>query len=243
MENEPGHSSVLEHLLDLASSSADVDQFLDCLVNYSAETLGGARKSLCAITLKQRRKTTMVACSDARTRELDEIQHSLGEGPCLQALQTCTTVLIPDLDMECRWPEYVEAISAEGIRSVLAVPLPLAGESKAALNLYAREPRVFNVKMIEEAENYAASAARILNFSVNLSQRQDIIRDLKSAMTNRTAIDLAVGIIMAENRCSQARAVNILREASNHRNVKLRELAMQIAGRISSDPTKTHFDE
>lgn len=243
MGNEHEGSSTVEHLLDLVTRSSGVEQFLDDLANYSAEELAGSKNILCAITLKRHRKTTTVACSDGKTRELAAIQYSFTEGPGLQAAQTGTTVLVPDLSQEQRWPEYAKTMTGQGIRSILAVALPLNGEAEAALILYSAEPHVFSAEIVVAAEAYAIHAAKLLSLSVHLGQHQDVICDLKLAMESRTTIDLAVGGIMAQNRCSQDEAVGILRRASNDRNIKLRDLAGQIVERISSGTTNTHFEE
>ena len=55
-------------------------------------------------------------------------------------------------------------------------------------------------------------------------------------------IDLAVGILMGRNRCSQEEAVEILKTASNHRNVKLRDLAADLIASVSSAPPTTSFE-
>ncbi len=63
-------------------------------------------------------------------------------------------------------------------------------------------------------------------------------------MKSRTAIDIAVGVIMAQNRCSQSAAMAILRTASNSRNIKLRDVAAGVIESVSPDPAlRTHFDE
>ena len=47
---------------------------------------------------------------------------------------------------------------------------------------------------------------------------------------------------MGQNRCTQERAVEILRAASSHRNVKLRELAAELVATVSRGPATTHFE-
>ncbi|YCK79747.1 ANTAR domain-containing protein (plasmid) [Arthrobacter sp. D3-18] len=48
---------------------------------------------------------------------------------------------------------------------------------------------------------------------------------------------------MAQNRCSQAEALRILRIASSTRNVKLRAVAAKVVASITHDPNVlTHFD-
>lgn len=61
-------------------------------------------------------------------------------------------------------------------------------------------------------------------------------------MESRTTIDLACGVIMAQNRCSQEEAMALLAKASSHRNQKLRELAADILGRVSAEAVSTHFE-
>jgi AmiR/NasT family two-component response regulator len=61
-------------------------------------------------------------------------------------------------------------------------------------------------------------------------------------MASRTTIDLAVGIVMGRNRCTQEQAFEILRAASSHRNVKLRDLAAELVATVGKGPATTHFD-
>ena len=62
-------------------------------------------------------------------------------------------------------------------------------------------------------------------------------------MKSCTTIDLAAGVIMAQNRCSQATAMAILKNASSARNIKLRDVAATVIASVSSDTAvTTHFD-
>lgn len=58
-------------------------------------------------------------------RLYDEIQHDFGEGPCLHAMNTGTTVVEADTRTDARWPEFSLAIAKHGQFSVLGVPLGL----------------------------------------------------------------------------------------------------------------------
>jgi AmiR/NasT family two-component response regulator len=55
-------------------------------------------------------------------------------------------------------------------------------------------------------------------------------------------IDVAVGIIMAQNRCSQAEAFELLKSASSARNVKLHVVASGVVESLGQGPTRTHFE-
>jgi AmiR/NasT family two-component response regulator len=53
---------------------------------------------------------------------------------------------------------------------------------------------------------------------------------------SRSAIDQAMGIVMAESRCDADQAFATLTRASNNRNLKLRGLATEIVTRVGGRP-------
>jgi AmiR/NasT family two-component response regulator len=54
-------------------------------------------------------------------------------------------------------------------------------------------------------------------------------------LISRAVIDHAVGILMAQQRCDEDTAFDILRRASQNRNIKLRELATEIVATVSGN--------
>jgi GAF domain-containing protein len=194
------------------------------------------------VTLLRERRAGTVASSSARARFMDEIQYNFGDGPCLTASREQRTISIPDLRREKHWPEYARAVLEHGMRAVLAVPFDLAGEARAALNLYSSREGYYTAHEIELAEGFAAQTSQALRLVVRFAVRSDTASQLKSAMESRTTIDLAVGIIMGQNRCSQGEAVQILKSASSSRNIKLRDVAAALVGSVSQEVPSTHFD-
>jgi len=91
---------------------------------------------LCAITVERESGPATVASSTEAARSLDERQYALDDGPCLTALRHQRTVLIPDLQTDDGWAWYAQAVSDEGIRTVLTVPIPSDNGSRSALNCY-----------------------------------------------------------------------------------------------------------
>ncbi|MET3902282.1 GAF and ANTAR domain-containing protein [Paenarthrobacter sp. 4246] len=231
------------YFLDLVLGSEDVEAFLTDLAAFSAESLSHSDGPVfCGITVLRRKKSATAASSDDRARVMDELQNDF-EGPCLTAMDKLTPVLVPDLLCEHRWPEYVQAASNQGLRSVLSVPLLVEGDTRAALNLYSERTNAFSESDIEHAEVFASHAAKSLRLALKIAQLSDARNDLAAAMESRTVIDLAVGAIMAQNKCSQEEAFTILRTASSNRNIKLRHLAKSIIAAVSSGKITTHFEE
>lgn len=195
------------------------------------------------VTVLRRKRPEAVASSDATARALDEMQNGFGDGPCLTALRSSTTVLVPDLAEEHRWTPYVRAASERGVSSILAVPLDLAGEADAVLNLYCGRSNGFSADDIAIVKGFAAQAASSLRLVLRITQLNEARNDLTAAMQSRTVIDMAVGAIMAENRCDRETAFGILTKASSTRNVKLREVAAAVIASISGEKHITaHFD-
>ncbi|MDQ0079117.1 GAF and ANTAR domain-containing protein [Arthrobacter oryzae] len=234
---------VVDHLQDLVLQTQGVKEMLDELAEFSAVTLADPATALCSITLIQRKKPVTVASSEVRASRLDETQYSSGDGPCLSAIRRQVVVHIPDLASDDRWPAYTAAALEAGIGSSLSVPLLLAGEAEAGLNLYSTRSHGFTGEDISMVETYSYHASKALRLAVRISQLAEAKAHLIAAMESRTAIDVATGAIMAQNRCSQETAIKILTIASSTRNVKLRDIAASLVASLSEDPrVRTHFD-
>ena len=68
---------------------------------------GSGDDALCGITLLRDRKAATIGWSSDSAREVDEIQYSLSQGPCLTAAKEEREVYVPDLFDEDRWgPDY-----------------------------------------------------------------------------------------------------------------------------------------
>lgn len=236
---------IAAQLQELVLESLDVGHFLDELAQFSAAFFSASGGEVrCAFTVLRRKKSATAASSDAHARVLDEIQLKFGEGPCLNAMKDMSTVHVPDVVSESRWPEYTSALVGQGVGSVLAVPLELEGETRAALNIFAPQPHRFSGDDIGGAEEFAAQASRSLRLALRIAQLAEARNDLTAAMQSRTPIDIATGVIMAQNTCSQDAALRILKNASSLRNEKLRDVAAAIVASVSRDAVlSTHFDE
>lgn len=251
-EQGPGRFDVVPKLPDLdvrlqelVLESPDIAGFLADLAVIAAVQLSTPGHPVHAgVTVMRHKRPQAVASSDARAQMLDELQNGFGDGPCLTALRTRTPLLVPDLAGEHRWAPYVRVARAEGAASILAVPLDLAGEAEAVLNLYSGSSNGFSVEDIAIAEAFAGQAASSLRLVLRITQLSEAKADLSTALQSRTVIDMAIGTIMAENRCTRDAAFSILTTASSTRNIKLREVAASVIASISGQKQiDTYFDE
>lgn len=238
-------SSVSEKLQDLVLHSEDVSVFLAELSEFSAATVTevAGHPIQCAVTLKREKQPTVtLAGNTAEAKALDEVQAAYGEGPCIEAMKTGEVQLVRNVATDPRWRDYLEAIQAVGQSSVLAMPLTLDDNARAALNYFSRTEDAFDETSIKICREYSEQAQRALLLAVRIAAKHQLAADLREAMESRTTINIAVGILMAQNRCSQDEAFSILRNASSNRNVKLRVLAGELVESVSKVPITSHFD-
>ncbi|MCA1569653.1 MAG: GAF and ANTAR domain-containing protein [Chloroflexi bacterium] len=222
----------------LLLDTEDFTEFLDEVVRYAVNTVAPAMA--CGITVERDGNPLTVASSGALARDLDEVQYSHHTGPCLTAMRTGTTVVITDLATDDRWGDYGLDALAHGMVSSLSLALDCSPSVRGALNFYAAEPEVFGTEQQQQGETLAAEACRALRLAGRLTDQVQLTHHLETAMASRSVIDQALGIIMGQNRCAAADAFEILRRASNHRNIKLRDVASEIVTRISGEPPNSH---
>lgn len=244
LDSRLNETDVTGYVQDLLLDTQDVGDFLNELARYSSEQLSGPHGQVhCGITLLRNRTAGTVASSSERARAVDEIQYKFGDGPCLRSCREGIMVHVPDFELDTEFPEYNETVLKNGIRSVLAVPFDLPGDTaRAGLNLYSDKPNAFDAAAVEHAVSYVRQAAKGLRLAILLAQHSDTASNLKAAMASRTIIDTAVGIIIAQNRCSQEEAIRLIKSASSNRNLKLRDVAAAIVESAGGGSLTTHFD-
>ena len=217
-------------LHELLMESEAAGGLLDELAPLAASGLGGDVS--CGITIRWGGQPITVSASDDRAAQVDEIQYGVEEGPCLQALAEDELVLVDDLTLEQRWPAFTPGALAKGVRSSFSVPLHADGRSVGALNLYGFTPEAFTAERQSTGLRFAAEASRALQVARRLEQQATRLVQLETAMASRRVIDQAIGVIMAQSRCTPDAAFEVLRRASQGRNQKLRDVA---AGIVTSN--------
>jgi hypothetical protein len=83
-----------------------------------------------------------VCTTDAVSALIEQLQYSLGEGPCVDAYHHDRPVLEPDLvePAAARWPAFAGPAIDAGVRAVFGFPLQVGAVRLGALNLYCDRP-------------------------------------------------------------------------------------------------------
>lgn len=206
-----------------AGSGPQVDP--ERLVQVALKALPHADHCSVTVLRPQRPPSTIAATGDV-PRRVDDLQYTLGEGPCLDAAVDDHATLATDLRSETRWPSFARRCVAEtGVHGILGLRLVLGGADHAALNLYSCEAGRLDAQDVAVASIFAPFAA----LAVESILRQQDVTNLRDALTSSRQIGTAVGIIMSRELLSAEDAFAVLRRTSQELNRKLRDIAVEVA--------------
>jgi hypothetical protein len=207
-------------------STTTVEAFLQTVVDRAGEHV--APGAACTLTLLRQGRFLTVASTDHDATVADQVEYATDSGPCVEAARRGVETVVPDLRREERWPEWAAASLRLGFLSAAAAPAETGDGAQLAINLYGHTVDAFGEPEMQRARIYVDEAARALRLCLLIAQQTERAEHLEQALTSRSTIDQALGVIMGQNRISRDEAFAILRAASQHRNVKLREVAAML---------------
>ena len=204
-----------------------LDDVLTDIVRIATAGIPGAEST--SITLLKDEKPFTAAHDGEMALAADELQYAKGYGPCMDAGRGGVLLRIDDVDAEERWPDYVAHAREVGVRSSLSVPLPYQGSSIGALNIYSTQLAAFATPEALEAglDTAEVVAVAIANADAHW-QASEQARNMRLAMESRAVIEQAKGVLMAQRHLTAEQAFEVLRDASQRYNRKLRDIASGI---------------
>lgn len=233
----PAHFSPAHaQLLHLLAEGPELEAFLTEAVRLAAESVPNA--DACGMTLSRDLRAFTAAHSDSLAAQIDELQYGAHEGPCLDALHTGHLIQVNDLESEERWPRYRPHAVKHGIAASLSYPLRVDGQTVAVLNLYACHPNAFTPVDRQHTEVLASQCSAAIAVMLRQADQASTQRQLADAMHARSVIDQALGILMAQQRCTAEEAFDLLRAASSGRNRKLRDIAADLIEKTTGRPAQ-----
>ena len=221
-------------LQKLLLQSPDVAEFMNHVATLASAITVPA--SSAGITMKRDGEVSTVAATSSLASQADEIQYGRGQGPCLHSLRTGEVVHVPDLAADERWNDYRIHALTQGVRSSLSLPLFIGEQSVGALNIYTDVVHEFIPDEIERVRAFADQASFALTLVMRHSEQVILEDQLRNAIESRAVIDQALGIVMGQQRCTATEAFDVLRKASQARNVKLNVVAAELITSITGRP-------
>lgn len=228
------NQAALSELAGLLMATTSFEELMQRVADLAARMVPAS--ATCGITLAQNGHVVTVASADALARLLDEQQYELDEGPCLQALDSGEIVSVEDLSRESRWDGYPTIALAHGVQAVYSSPLVVSDRVIGALNLYARTSHAFDGDSRAAIAQLAALAAATITAAMRHYDEVTLSDHLRTALSSRSVIDQAIGIVIGMRHCSAEEAFALLRTVSQNRNIPLREVAAELVTRTGDGP-------
>jgi GAF domain-containing protein len=227
---------MLRELSRVALVDRTLTEVLSDVTRIAVKGIPGAEAT--SITLLRDDKAFTVAHYGEMALAADELQYAHGYGPCMDAGRAGVLLRVDDMHSEERWPDYVaHLVQATEVRSSLSVPLPYQGSSIGALNNYSTKPGAFASPQSLQAGLEVAEVVAVAVANADAHwQLGEQARNMRLAMESRAVIEQAKGVLMAQRRVTAEQAFEILREASQRYNRKLRDIAVGIVESTHEGP-------
>jgi hypothetical protein len=150
-----------------------------------------------------------VCVSNQRIAVLEDLQYTMGEGPCQDAFRSGLPVHAPHLDAGqlARWPSFVEQAQADGIGAVFAYPLTAAGAKIGVLTLY----QDLSGELSASQHSDSMAVAEVLTETVlslqDAAPAGSLAEDLEDVVAYRAEIHQASGMVSIQLRIPVAEAL------------------------------------
>jgi GAF domain-containing protein len=172
----------------------------------------------------------VVASSSEAMRVLELFELQADQGPCVDCYATGEAVVNVDLtSVGTRWPRFAAEAVAAGFRSVHALPLRLRGRTIGALNMFRIDEGTLDASDVSAAQGLADIATiAIIQHQVAVDA-QTLNLQLSQALNSRIVIEQAKGKVSQAARLDMDQAFQRLRAHARNHNIRLSELAADIA--------------
>ncbi|MGA5464606.1 GAF and ANTAR domain-containing protein [Mycobacterium sp. NPDC050041] len=231
-------TDAVESLFSLFAAEEPLDDALLRVAETAARAIPDA--DAISITVLSDTKARTAACTEDRVLQLDLAQYRSDRGPCLAAAHSRSAVRTTlDLDQES-WPEFADAARQEGVLATLSVPLIIGptqeggeGELVGSLNIYSRTASAFDPFDEKVMQLFTVAAGAAIANARRWQGCRETVSQLERALTSRSEIDQAKGVIRALQGCSAEEAFEVLKARSQRDNVRLHTVAVQLLHSLS----------
>lgn len=216
---------------------------IERLLAYAVDEVAGATGA--GVTIVRDGRIEMVSAIGTAVT-LDRLQWELSEGPLVKSHHTERTTLSADLRSDDQFPALAGALSStylpdlSGRIGAVAMPGSWDEGGPSQFSLYLdRSPNERTVAVLDRIEPMVTHAMATVVFCERESMRAD---QMAKMVQYRRVIEQCKGAMMATVGCSAPKAFEVLDRASQHHNVKLRDLAVALAEHVGKAPAE-HPDD
>jgi hypothetical protein len=174
-----------------------------------------------------------VCSSDAVSTLIEDLQYTLGQGPCVEAYEHDRPVYEPDLraDGAARWATFTPPVVEAGVGAVFGFPLQVGTVRLGALNLYRDRPGPLTDAQHADALILAGVAARSVLAMQAKAPPGAIGPELEEGADLRFVVHQASGMVAAQIEVSVAEALIRLRAHAFANDRRLADVAADVVAR------------
>ena len=174
-----------------------------------------------------------LCATDEVSQLIEDLQYTLGEGPCLDAYQQDRVVAEPDLadPVRRRWPAFTPPALRAGVRAVFGFPLRAGTVRLGALNLYRDLPGPLTGDQHADALVVADVAARWVLETQAGAPPDTVAEELEVSADFHFAVHNAAGIVSAQQGISVTEALIRLRAYAFSSDRLLADVAQDVISR------------
>lgn len=177
------------------------------------------------------------AASDPVCERIEELQFTLGEGPCLDAHAAGRPVLTPDIAEESatHWMGYADAVRDHGVHATFAFPLQVGAARLGALVVYRDVVGSLSIAALTLALTFAEAATGALLDAQSGRRALGPVRDDED--DTRFERYQAQGMVMVQLGVDLTEAMARMRAHAYSHDRRLTDVANDIvAGKLTLDP-------
>jgi hypothetical protein len=221
-----------DRLARVAGALAGVDGQLaiERLLELSVEMLATSGASVAVVGDGEH--VGALAVAGSVSAEVDDLQFSLGEGPCIAADLSLGPVLEPDLALAVgQWPAFAPAALALGVAAAFAFPLRVGSVHLGVLTLYRVEPGDLDGADLADAVALARVATHLLLELEGNLPPGSLPDRLGEVVDHRANVHQATGMIAAQLGSDVATALGRLRAFAWSRDRSVGDVADDVVSR------------
>jgi hypothetical protein len=227
------------------SDAATVELLPDRLTRAAVAVLGVDDVGIAIIDREVR---VPLGASSAPAALAERLQFTVGDGPCLAALQAGAPVQAGPADLARRWPTLFEQLTVHSpYRSVLSVPTNVQGTS-GAVDFYFLDPGGSAGADLDDAVTVAVQIGDVLTYTAGIAGRAAPAEGepvgppwlYGAASVRRMEVWVAIGMISHRLQVPAADALAVLRAYAYTHEVDIDDLSADMAnGAVTADQLTT----
>ncbi len=176
-----------------------------------------------------------VAVTDGSAAKLEDLQFTLGEGPCVDASRGGRPVLQPELAVTgpARWPGFTAGALDVGIEAVFAFPLRMGAIRLGVLDLYRDRVGALSDPELAEALAFADAATMLLLQLQSLDPDGGGPLGTVPVVEDRAEVHQATGMVSVQAAVPLGQAIGLLQAHAFATGRPIRAVARDVlAGRM-----------